>query len=258
MRLPASDASRRLATHAWGEVLKELGPDPRSAHRELTADEFFRRAGKLRSQLYQSAVCRDPIGQLLRQVGCDPANHVCDPVRLRVVAEGGHLNPAAAPVYYAHRDTWYSNAQEQITWWMPLHAVTLKETFEFLPDCFSQAVVNDSESFDYDRWTRKGTSLKIGWQDPDAGKREIYPQLRESLDGQTRVGFEAEAGEVLVFCGQHLHQTVPITDGPTRFSIDFRTVCLPDRAKCLGPPNVDNRSTGDAIDGHVPVLESHV
>lgn len=253
IRLPATDTTRQLVDYAWSSLQRELGTDPRTAQFRLDPDELFKAAGKLRHDLYQSQECRTSIGEILRQVGFDVSQQVCDPTRLRVVTVGGHHVEAAAPVYFAHRDTWYSNPQTQITWWMPLHHVNVDETFEFMPHCFDHAVENDSDGFDYDRWTSNGTGLKIGWQDREAGKRELYPQLRESLPDERRVAFSAEPGEVIVFSGQHLHQTIPIKSGSTRFSMDFRTVCLPDHKGGLGPANVDNRSTGDALAGHLPI-----
>ncbi len=256
IRLPPSPASRRLVEYAWNCVQRVFGVEPRSAQFDQDAEEFFHNAGRLRRELYLGDETRRAIAELLIETGLNPASHVCDPARLRIVTVGGHHNEAAAPVYHAHRDTWYSNPQTQITWWLPLHDVTRYETFEFLPDCFDRVVDNDSEVFDYDRWTGQGTDLKIGWQDPDAGKRERYPRLRETLPDQRRVGFSAKQGEVIVFSGQHLHQTVPIDQGGTRFSIDFRTVHLADHRSGCGPVNVDNHSTGDALDGHVPVAEA--
>lgn len=253
LRLPPSDVSLRMQQYCFGRICEVFGDDPRNASRNLDGSELFQKAGLLRREFYQSEVCRQAIGDLLRQTGCDPSDHLCDPVRLRVVVEGGHHNPKAAPVYYAHRDTWYSNPQCQITWWMPLHTVTEAETFSFLPDYFDKRVGNDSGGFDYRQWTSKGTDLKIGWQDSEAGQRELYPQLRESLSEHRRIAFRAQPGEFIVFSGQHLHQTVPIEVGPTRLSIDFRTVCLADHHSGIGPANIDNRSTGDALAGHIPV-----
>ncbi len=258
IRLSATDTTLQLVEFAWSSLQRELGTDPRTAQFRIDPDSFFKAAGKLRHDLYQSQECRASVGKILRQVGFDITQQVWDPTRLRVVTIGGHCVEAAAPVYFAHRDTWYSNPQTQITWWMPLHHVSVAETFQFMPRCFDHAVENDSDGFDYDKWTSKGTGLKIGWQDREAGKRELYPQLREPLPDEHRVAFSAEPGEVIVFSGQHLHQTIPIESGVTRFSMDFRTVCLPDHNRGLGPANVDNRSTGDALAGHLPISETVV
>lgn len=254
LRLAASDASLKAMEYAWQKILEVLGNSPRKAMQEIAGDDLFRRLGHLRRSLYLSDELRCLVADLLHEIGADPGQHLCDPARLRAVAPGGHRVAAAAPVYFAHRDTWYSNPQAQITWWLPLHDVGEEETFEFLPDYFDEPVENDSSSFDYDRWTSGGHDLKIGWQDPDAGLREQYPQLTEALSTARRVRFAAARGEVIVFSGQQLHQTVPIEQGGIRFSIDFRTVHLGDQQAGLGPQNVDNRSTGSALSGHVPLV----
>ncbi|MGI9473733.1 MAG: hypothetical protein ACR2NZ_19485 [Rubripirellula sp.] len=271
-RLPPSDASLRLVRHAWDAALETFGADPRhvgapefgstpraadrSSDKRSTINDdnaFFRQVGRLRHHLYGSEECRRGMAALLQQVGAIAQEHVVDPVRSRLISVNGHLNEAAASVYYAHRDTWYANPPAQVTWWLPLHDVAADHTFEFLPDCFANSVLNDSEVFDYDRWIGKGPELKIGCQDPKAGLRERYPRLLESLPKQRRVGFDARAGEVIVFSGQHLHQTRPIEFGLARLSVDFRTIHVKDYRRGLGPVNVDNRSTGDAFAGHQPL-----
>ena len=149
-------------------------------------------------------------------------------------------------MYYGHRDTWYSNPQTMITWWIPLHDVTPDETFEFFPEEFSRPVANDSEVFDFDAWVREGQEKRIGWQNRDTGRTAAYPQLREPPRGR-RIPVACRAGDVLLFSAQQLHQTRGNQTGLSRLSLDFRTVHLGDHAGGIGPVNVDNRSTGSAL-----------
>jgi ectoine hydroxylase-related dioxygenase (phytanoyl-CoA dioxygenase family) len=172
-------------------------------------------------------------------------------MRLRVVPHRGFENPRAAPIYYAHRDTWYAHSQAEITWWVPLHDVTQEETFVFYPDYFAVPVGNNSEEFDHDQWVAQGTSLKIGWQNREAGRTYLYPGQVGELNPGREWALSARAGEVVLFSGAHFHQTRQNTTGRTRFSLDFRTVHLDDHNAGIGAPNVDNRSRGSAVRDYV-------
>jgi hypothetical protein len=167
------------------------------------------------------------------------------------VTHGGHDNPRAAPIYYAHRDTWYAHSQAEITWWLALHDVSEEEAFVFYPDWFDRPVSNNSESFDYDGWTRHGAGLRIGWQDREHGRQHLYPGHTGELRPGREVDFSARAGQLLLFAGAHFHQTRRNGRGATRFSLDFRTVDVADHRAGRGAPNVDNRSTGSALVDYV-------
>jgi hypothetical protein len=244
-------ASRALVDDALGRLRRALGDaaggDVRRAQAALPNDEFFRRVGEVRRSLYLDPAAHHVVRRLLGELGLDPARSAFDPVRLRVVAHDGHHNPAAAPVYYAHRDTWYAHPQALVVAWAPLHDVVADETFVFYPDWFDRPAPNDSEAFDYDAWVAKGWSLKIGWQDPRAGLTARYPQLTAPLEGARAEGFSARAGDVVLFSGAHLHETRRHALGRTRFSLDVRAVDLDDHARGLGAPNADNRSRGSSV-----------
>lgn len=251
IKIADSVIGKNLAAEVSEIIVKELGEPIREAQFRLTEEQFFQQIGKLRKKFYSEDYFHDKLRQIINHYGFSDREHAFDPMRLRVVAHEGYKNPSAAPVYYGHRDTWYGNPQNQITWWLALHNVEEQDTFVFYPDYFHKAVANDSECFDYDSWTSKSKDLKIGWQNSNSGREALYPQLREDPKSFTRVSFSANKGDILVFAGQHLHQTLKNNTGLTRFSIDFRTVHLEDHEKKIGIHNVDNRSTGSALKGHI-------
>ncbi len=248
--LPPSGRSLRLVEGMNAHLDAELGTPSREAQFRHTDGEVFRRVGRLRKLFYTGPAWHEEVRALLRESGVDPADFAFDPLRLRTIPHRGHENPRAAPLYYGHRDTWYSNPQAQITGWIPLHDVTEAETFVFWPAYFAKPVRNDSEAFDHDAWIRDDRSRKIGWQNPNTSLEAAYPRLQEEVDGE-RWTFSAPAGSLLLFSGQHLHRTTPNVTGRTRFSADFRLVHLEDHRSGLGAPNVDNRSTGSALSDHV-------
>ena len=255
-RLPPTPASRRLVNDAAAHLEEELGGPGgvREAQFRLSEEEFFAKVGRLRKLFYTSPPFHGHVRALLAELGLDPARTAFDPVRLRVVTHRGFENPRAAPIYYAHRDTWYAHSQAEITWWLPLHDVTEEETFVFYPDWFARPVGNNSERFDHDEWTRHGAALRIGWQDPKHGSTQLYPGHTGELDPGTVLSFAAGAAEVVLFAGAHFHQTRKNGTGRTRFSLDFRTVDLDDHEHGRGAPNVDNRSAGSAVRDYVRTL----
>jgi hypothetical protein len=247
-----TDASRELVRSVLSLLASELGSeDVRAAPRELSNDELFRRIGRVRKILYMEPEYHVRLRAVLAAHGFAPDEIAFDPLRLRVVSHLGHENPLAAPVYYPHRDTWYGHSQALITWWIPLHDLAEDETFVFYPERFRLPVPNDSEVFDYDEWVQNGWSLKIGWQDLEAGKRARYPRVTGELDGGAAVGFSCRAAENLLFSGAQFHRTLPQAFGRTRYSVDFRLVHLADHASGFGAPNVDNRSRGSALVDYV-------
>lgn len=241
-------ATRTIVQELTQAIDRELGLDgpARDAQFRFSEDEFFRRVGRLRKLFYSGEHYQDLVRAVISECGGDPAALGFDPLRLRAISHLGHENPRAAPLYSTHRDTWYANPQSQITWWIPLHDVQPEETFVFHTECFARPVSNDSAAFDHDAWTAADDSRKIGWQHRDTGLVATYPALRESVSGASWT-FEARAGQLLLFSGQHLHGTTPNLTGRTRFSADFRTAHLGDVASDRGAPNVDNRSRGSTV-----------
>ena len=246
--VPGTNESAALAAAILLRVEAEfadVGP-PREAQFQLSAEDFFARAGRLRKRFYTDADFHEQVAAVIQSLQFNAAEHAFDPIRLRVVTHDGHENPAAKAIYYGHRDTWYSNPQSMITWWIPLHDVAADETFEFFPEEFSRIVDNDSEIFDFDEWVEDGQEKRIGWQNGRTGLTAQYPELQEAPRG-SRIPVACNAGDILLFSGQHLHQTRKNCTGRTRFSIDFRTVHLGDHAESIEAVNVDNRSRGSSL-----------
>ncbi len=246
----ANETSEYLVERINEELQKTFGENPRKAQFEYTDEEYFTEIGKLRKLFYTTPEYIELAKKLMEEFGFDTEENAIDPIRIRVIQHEGHLNPQAVPIYHGHRDTWYSNPQNQITWWIPLHDIEIEESFEFYPEYFEKAVKNDSEAFDYDVWMARGTSKKIGWQNKDTGWKEVYPRLMEEVTSD-QISVKCKKGQILVFAGQHLHRTIPNITGKTRFSVDFRSVHKEDYEKQIMPKNVDNRSIGSSFKDHV-------
>lgn len=249
--LPPTGASLALVDLARGRLHDELGDEPREAHARMSDEELFARIGRLRREIYLERHAQALLRDMAASVGFDRLHTAFDPARLRVIAHGAAENPRAAPVYYAHRDTWYAHPSSVVTIWTALDPLTPDETFVFYPERFRSPVSNDSEIFDYDAWVARGWSLKIGWQDREASSKARYPQVTGDESHGPAEGFSCQRGEILLFSGAQFHRTLPQTRGLTRFSLDARLVHLTDHAQGLGAPNVDGRSTGSALADYV-------
>ena len=254
---PGTRAARELAADAWAvieDALQDAG-GAATAQFELGDEAFFGRIKELRRHFYCDPAWRRAMGRVAEARGFDMSRARFDPLRLRVVMDGGHRNPKAAPVYGAHRDTWYGHPPSLITWWIPIHDAPAAQTFVFYPDCFEQPVENDSETFDYADWIKDGPDLRIGWQDIEAGRTATFPALLHRPDMRLgpEHGFACSTGDELLFAGTHLHRTLPHDAGRTRYSFDFRLVDTSDLNAGRGAPTVDNRSRGSATVDYVGV-----
>lgn len=159
-----------------------------------------------------------------------------DAPRLRVITAGAEHEPAAAPVYVVHRDTWYGCDQAQVNWWIPVFDTPAEQVFVFYPEYFDRAVPNTSARFDYDTWM-----ATIGWH--GQAPVEAYPQPTVDVTGAPALRFDCRAGDVLLFAAAQLHQTRPNPiAGTSRLSVDLRTVI--DGMSGMSAPNVDNASRG--------------
>jgi hypothetical protein len=167
------------------------------------------------------------------------------------VSSDGHRNPRAAPIYYPHRDTWFSLSQSVIAWWIALHDIPEDQAFAIYPDWLERPIENTSGGFDYDRWKADARELKIGWQDRDAGRSVHYSGATGDFDPGEVIRLAAGRADNVVFSGVHLHQTLGHSAGLTRFSLDCRMVRLADHEAGTGPRNADNRSRGDATRDYV-------
>ncbi len=248
----ANTASTLVVEEVRQAIVDQFGiTDIRTAHLQISDEDFFAHMGELRRLFYLDPHYLNRLREILTSYGFDPERCAFDPFRIRVILPGGHRNPKAAPVYYSHRDTWYSHPQSLIVAWLPLHDLTPEETFHFYPDYFDKEVPNDSQIFDYSDWIKDGPALKIGWQKSDSGVTGGYPRGLEKETPAKKIGFSCKAGETLFFSGSQFHQTREQDLGTIRFNLDFRIVHLDDEVAKRGAPNVDNRSQGNILADYI-------
>ncbi|HWN68880.1 MAG TPA: hypothetical protein VNM90_14680 [Haliangium sp.] len=190
---------------------------------------------RVREALYAQPDLHAQAAAVVAALGMREAARV-DAPRLRVITAGAEREPAAAPVYVVHRDTWYGCDQAQVNWWIPIFDTPAEQVFVFYPDYFDQAVPNTSARFDYDTWM-----ATIGWH--GEAPLDAYPQPTVDVTGAPALRFDCRAGDILLFAAAQLHQTRPNPiAGTSRLSVDLRTVI--DGVSGIRAPNVDNASRG--------------
>ena len=252
LMLPPTPESLAFVSNIQHLVQSEFAmEDIRCVHRHADPDHFFKKIGRLRRKIYLDETYHALTFGVFEALGFKKNNIAFDPFRLRAITPVGHLNPAAAPIYFPHRDTWYAHPQSLMVLWIPLHDVAEDETFVFYPDYFDKPIPNNSEVFDYDQWVKDGPELKIGWQNASSGTTATYPRSDIHYDAGKAAGFSCSKASHLLFSGAHYHRTLPLLNDKTRFSIDVRFVHLDDIKQKIEAPNVDNRSRGSTLKDYV-------
>lgn len=211
-------------------VEKSLGREPEA----LDKDAFRLGLESCRARLSDESFVALGRG-ILDEVGIPRKGVMLDKLRLRAIAPGLEKIKQAAPVFYAHRDTWYGNPSCQINVWLPLQEVDSRNSFRFYLDHFEEQIANDSEHFKAEDFRGFGSLQPVGTQ--------VYPRALEKPDGEF-FDVSMKRGEILLFSAAHLHQTLPNRTQKVRFSLDFRFFVEEHRRAGQGAPDPDNRSRG--------------
>lgn len=237
----AFPASRALG--AWGRsvVASEFGASP-----EALSPEDFRQSLDRARAIVAGEQGRRLGGKILATLIPDRQDLRLDVIRLRAITPGLERVKAAAPAFYAHRDTWYGNPRSQINAWLPLQEVNGANSFRFFLDDFARSVANDSDQFDAGHFQTRG-----GFGRTTSDPVSVYPRALNVSPGRT---FEVELGAdgLLLFSASHLHQALPNQTARVRFSLDFRFFRQSDLDTGRGAPDPDNRSRGSFADSYLP------
>ncbi len=233
-----TEHARQLIADAFGDR------DPQTAQFHMPVEEFASVLTELKPRFIHHVRSKELIRSVLAEFGCDLEQTYFDVPRLRTSTSDDYLTSGISYAFHPHRDTWYSAPFCQINWWMPIFSVVPENVMAFHPRYWSQPVQNGSRRYDYYEWNR--TSRQTAAQHIKNDTRD-QPRPEEPVELDPQVRVVPEAGGVLMFSGNQLHSTVPNTSGRTRFSIDFRTVYLPDVVNRREAPNIDSECTGTTL-----------
>ncbi len=224
--------------------------DPEHVHEHIDPSEMARILGAWKPRFIHSEQSKKLVRAVVEEAGFPPEDTHYDLPKPRTSFPVGHLTTGVAFAFPWHRDTWYSAPAQQINWWLPIFPVREDNAMSFDLASFGRAVPNTSDGFDYyqNNASRLTTSTGV--------TREVQsrPGAVDHKPGQELVILPAP-GEVLLFSGQQLHASIPNTSGRARFSVDFRTVYVPDLLAGRSAPLVDAYCAGTAIRDFVNVAD---
>jgi len=126
-----------------------------------------------------------------------------------------------------HRDTWASNFQHQINWWIPLHDLSKQNSIFFIPKYFTKRVKNNSKDWSYELF--KQGHIK--------SSTPVSLQNFSPVDYKTK---KLNLGDAFCFSGNHIHGSK--LGSFRRLNLETRTLCTKDLKRFHIPKNVDNNN----------------
>jgi hypothetical protein len=226
--------------------------DPEHAHEHISPAEMARILSAWKPRFIHSDRSKKLVRAVIEEAGFPAEDTHYDLPKPRTSFPVGHLTTGVAFAFPWHRDSWYSAPAQQINWWLPIFPVREDNAMSFDLAGFGRAVPNTSDGFDYyhNNASRLTTATGV--------TREVQarPGAIDHQPDQELIVLPAP-GQVLLFSGAQLHKSIPNTSGRARFSVDFRTVYVPDRMAGRGAPLVDVYCTGTAIRDFVNVADEH-
>lgn len=229
--------ARQLVDYFTAELEAAFAPhDPPVAQFSMADDAWDERARELRARYKRDPRARALMTGLLGHLGLGPERTAADVLNLRCQPHADRPREDPRHTLGAHRDTWASNVYQQINWWLPVYPVTPGRTIALLPRYWHEPIANDSAEWDLRAVRAELRAARAEGREPAV--RQI-PEPTEPPDAASSVPLTIEPGDVLVFSGAHLHASVPNASGATRFSLEMRTVDLPDIGAGRSAPNID-------------------
>lgn len=213
------------------ELVKAFGENLEKAQVNFTKEEFSQKIIELKKLFYNTFEYHELAKKLMEEFGFDTEENVINPIELQVNQNSLKSN--------IHRDTWYANPENQLTWWIPLQDFTIDDALEIYPQYFQKAVKNNSYNFDYQKEKNKHHN-----------NEKIHPCLLEKIEGEKQE-IICKKGQVLIFSGQHLHKISSNSNENISLSFEFRSVHKEDYEKEIMPQNIDNHSIGSSFNDYV-------
>lgn len=245
------EALREFVDYTREELTELFRPyDPEHVHEHIDPPEMAKILSGWKPRFIHSERSTKLVRAIVAEAGFAPAETHYDLPKPRTSFPVGHLTSGVAFAFPWHRDTWYSAPAQQINWWLPIFPVREDNAMAFDLASFGRAVPNTSDAFDY----YENNARRLTTQTGVTREAQARPGAVEHKAAQELVILPAP-GEVLLFSGNQLHASTPNTSGLARYSVDFRTVSVPDLMAGRGAPLVDANCTGTAIRDFVNVAD---
>ena len=182
---------------------------------------------KFQNLIKESKLVRNKFKNFLKSLGFYIDDTYCDMITLRFSPSNNEISKGLLKPAQAHRDSWASNFQHQINWWIPLHAVSHKNGIYFIPNYFSKPVNNDSDHWSFESYKKFNKSFST-------------PVSLHKFDKKDYLSKKINYGQALIFSGTHIHGSK--IGLQRRINIETRTLCSNDKNLYSIPKNVDNKS----------------
>ncbi len=216
--------------------------DPERAHEYFDKTEMARILGAWKPWFIHAETSRNLVRKIIEEAGFPAEQTHYDLPKPRTSFPVGHLTTGVAFAFPWHRDAWYSAPAQQVNWWLPIYAARPDNSMGFDLASFDQPVPNTSGGFDY----YQNNAVRLTTATQVTAERQARPGAVDHKPVQETVALPAP-GAVLLFSGAQLHASIPNTSGRARYSVDFRTVDVPDLKAGRGAPLVDVQCTGTSI-----------
>lgn len=241
----SSPAALKFCEFARELIEAAFGPyDPRTVHKNLPVERCVEILAELKPKFIHHPRSKEHIQELLAERGFDMEKTYFDVPRLRTAYPANYLASGIAYAFHPHRDTWYSAPFCQINWWMPVYRPNSENCMAFHPRYWSLPVKNGSNQYNYARWNQESRHNAAQHIKVDT---RVQPKPEEPIEMVPQLRLVCDVGGVFLFSSAQLHSTVPNMSDEARYSIDFRTVHLPDVWARIGAPNIDSACTGTTM-----------
>ncbi len=219
--------------------------DPITIHRARTPDQLADALIDFKPRFIHHPESIAHVRRITTALGAPPEMLHADVPKLRTAFPDGGLNTGIAYAFQAHRDTWYGAPPQQINWWMPVWPAVAENIMEFYPRWFGAAIQNSSSDYNYYEANMWRSRIK----DFSGGKDvRVHPAPVGGLPAdEPRLCLVPPVGGIMLFSGDQLHASIPNSTAVTRYSIDFRTVNVPDVREGRGAPRADVACVGTAL-----------
>ena len=181
----------------------------------------FQKSIKQSKTLYEKFII------FLKDLNFDIYDTYCDQITIRFSPSINEKARGLLKPVKPHRDTWASNFQHQINWWIPLHDLSKENSIFFIPKYFSKKVKNNSKEWSFELY-KKGDIIS---------STPVSVQNFNTVDQKTK---KINIGNAFCFSGNQIHGSN--LGNSRRLNIETRTLCKKDVIKFNLPKNVDNNN----------------
>jgi len=182
---------------------------------------------RFQTLIKQSKLLNEKFVIFLKDLDFEIHDTYCDQITIRFSPSINEQAKGLLKPVKPHRDTWASNFQHQINWWIPLHDLSKKNSIFFIPKYFTESVKNNSRDWSFELF-KKGyikSSTPVSIQNFSS----VYYKTKK-----------LNLGDAFCFSGNHIHGSNLGT--LRRLNIETRTLCKKDLKRFNLPKNVDNNN----------------